>query len=80
MKITLYTGPHCELCELAEALLGQLNGSVDYEKVNVRESVELYHLYGARIPVIKKNIDIAQGLSVDLGWPFSLEQLRAFLT
>jgi glutaredoxin len=92
MKITLYTGPNCGLCELALTLIHELEGSVELEEVNVRDSVELYHLYGARIPVVKKHINEEQD-SLDksihspshvspneLGWPFSLIQLRAFLS
>jgi hypothetical protein len=79
MKITLYTGPQCELCDQAIALLEQIDCPFELEKVNIRDSVELYHLYGARIPVIKKNDDIEQAVDKDLGWPFTLEQLRAFI-
>ncbi|MFT6270058.1 MAG: hypothetical protein ACJAVV_002886 [Alphaproteobacteria bacterium] len=99
MNITLYTGPNCELCEQALGLIHELEGPIELEKVNVRDSVELYHLYGARIPVVKKNSDIEKGSldsssngssqsplyspshvsSNELGWPFSLLQLRAFL-
>jgi hypothetical protein len=79
MRITLYTGPHCELCDLAVKLIEQLGENVELEKVNIRESTELYHLYGARIPVIKKQSDIENSIDNDLGWPFSLAQLRAFI-
>jgi hypothetical protein len=79
MRITLYTGPQCELCEQALALILQIEEPVDLKKVSVRDTVELYHLYGARIPVIKKNSAIEQGSVADLGWPFTLTQLREFL-
>lgn len=91
MKITLYKGPQCELCDHAIAIIEQLDEPIELEKVNVRNSSELYHLYGARIPVIKKN-SASIGGSVsnasnnpphsstnELGWPFSLTQLKAFL-
>ena len=106
MKIILYTGPHCELCEHALDLINQLETPVSVEKINIRESTELYHLYGARIPVIRKVTNSTNGVtnskssvlsntSLDnatnnpasiesqvaheLGWPFSLIQLKAFL-
>lgn len=84
MKVILYTGPHCELCEHAIAIIEQLETPVHIEKVNIRDSVELYHLYGARIPVIKK-VDVVSAQNAnnipsnELGWPFSLTQLKAFL-
>ena len=79
MRITLYTGPHCALCDNAEALIEKLNVDVEVEKVNVRESVDLYHLYGARIPVVKRINTQLNTIGEDLGWPFTLEQLRAYL-
>jgi hypothetical protein len=91
MKIILYSGPDCELCDYAIATIKQLEGHIEIEKVNVRDSSELYHLYGARIPVIKKNNDaqVASACNAsnnsshssldELGWPFSLTQLKAFL-
>lgn len=79
MKLTLYTGPQCSLCEQAQDLIAQLDIPVELEKVNIRDSAELYHLYAMRIPVIKKNSDIAIGAKDDLGWPFSLAQLRDFV-
>lgn len=78
MKITFYTGPQCSLCDLAQNLIDQLNTSkFEVEKVNVRTSPELYHLYGARIPVLK--IDTPNGPK-ELGWPFNLEQLELFIS
>jgi hypothetical protein len=52
---------------------------IEVKQINVRESVDLYHLYGARIPVIKRNDKPVHTMSEDLGWPFTLEQLRAYL-
>jgi glutaredoxin len=79
MKITLYTGPNCSLCDNAIALINELNVDVDVEKINIRESVDLYHLYGARIPVIKRHDKPTNTMGEDLGWPFTLAQLRAYL-
>lgn len=79
MRITLYTGTQCTLCDNAVALIDELNLDVEVEKINVRESVDLYHLYGARIPVVKRIDTNLNTLGEDLGWPFTLEQLRAYL-
>lgn len=79
MRITLYTGPNCSLCENAIALIDELDVDVEVEKINVRESVDLYHLYGARIPVVKRIDTHLNTMGEDLGWPFTQEQLRAYL-
>jgi hypothetical protein len=42
--------------------------------MNIRESVDLYHLYGAKIPVLKKT-----DADDELDWPFTLESLVEFL-
>ncbi len=77
MKIIFYTGPQCGLCDLADELLAQLpQDNIDIEKVNIRQSSDLYHLYGARIPVLK--IETQNGPK-ELGWPFDLKQLESFL-
>jgi hypothetical protein len=74
MKLTLYTGPYCELCDRAIALVEQLeHPDLTLEAVNIRTSTDLYHLYAVRIPVLKKED------GAELGWPFDLQQLRAFV-
>lgn len=78
MKIIFYTGPQCGLCGLAEELIAQLpNYDLEVEKINIRQSPELYHLYGARIPVLK--IETQSGAK-ELGWPFDLYQLENFVS
>ena len=79
MKVVLYTGPHCSLCDKALALIDELKMDVELEKINIRDSADLYHLYGARIPVVKRNDMQTTQSNSDLGWPFTLEQLRAYL-
>lgn len=76
MNIILYTGPHCHLCDLAKSLLDQAAQSrqLRVNQINVRSDSELYHLYGARIPVLKRE-DNQQ----ELGWPFDTVQLEQFL-
>lgn len=95
VKIILYTGPHCSLCDLAVDIVQQFNElytntnnepafqpsppdiiseRVELEKINIRDSAELYHLYGARIPVLKR-----EKTDTELGWPFTLDDLIEFL-
>jgi hypothetical protein len=74
-ELILYTGPHCELCDHALEIYEQINPEHTHlKKVNIRSDTELYHLYGARIPVLKRN-DNQQ----ELGWPFDAAMLEQFL-
>ena len=76
MKLILYTGPNCCLCDDAVAIIASLpqSSAPVVEKVNIRDSAELYHLYALRIPVLK-----VEGSDDELGWPFTLEQLESFI-
>ncbi len=76
MKIYFYTGPQCSLCDLADIELARTSrfSSLTIEKVNIRNSTELYHLYGARIPVLKRDDN-----NKEIGWPFSAADLEEFL-
>lgn len=75
--LTLYSGPHCQLCDVAEQLIKStlLTAEQDMEKTDVSKNHELYHLYGAKIPVLKRH-DINQ----ELCWPFDQQQLIEFLS
>lgn len=76
MDLILYTGQGCCLCEQAEALIKQVDKSLDatLKKVDVRVSTDLYHLYGARIPVLYR-----EDIHSELPWPFDSFQLGEFL-
>ena len=85
MNLILYTGPNCCLCDNAYSVIEELNETLiksktdnnkylEVEKVNIRNSSKLYHLYAARIPVLK-----ICGTEKELGWPFDLQQLRNFV-
>ncbi|WP_159579029.1 glutaredoxin family protein [Alteromonas sp. KUL106] len=76
MKIYFYTGPECSLCDLADMEIARTSmyASLTIEKVNIRESTALYHLYGARIPVLKRDDN-----NQEIGWPFSTADLEEFL-
>jgi hypothetical protein len=81
VKVVLFTAPNCSLCDLAFDIVSQFNSDVlnersqiELQKMNIRESVDLYHLYGAKIPVLKKT-----DADDELDWPFTLESLVEFL-
>lgn len=74
----LYSGQHCHLCDLALELIQQVSPDISQQlkKVDVKTTHELYHQYGARIPVLK----IENGArSKELGWPFDQQRLQEFL-
>jgi hypothetical protein len=76
VQLILYTGQGCGLCEQAEALLKAANKELfsQLKRVDVRTDTQLYHLYGARIPVLYKGQD-----QTELPWPFDSLQLVEFL-
>ncbi|WP_299074357.1 glutaredoxin family protein [uncultured Paraglaciecola sp.] len=76
MGLILYTGQGCCLCEQAETLLMEVdkNAAATVHKVDVRSNTDLYHLYGARIPVLYR-----QDTQSELPWPFDSFQLGEFL-
>ncbi|MFT4807049.1 MAG: hypothetical protein ACI9LX_000365 [Paraglaciecola sp.] len=76
MVIILYTGQGCSLCDQAESLLEKVEKSAAsiVKKVDVRASSDLYHLYGARIPVLYR-----EDMQSELPWPFDSFQLGEFL-
>jgi hypothetical protein len=75
-KLILYTGQGCGLCDEAEALLEKVseNAASSLKKVDVRANSDLYHLYGARIPVLYR-----EDIQSELPWPFDSFQLGEFL-
>jgi hypothetical protein len=73
MKPRLYTTAGCHLCAEAEKMLAALLPVDAVERIDVAESDDLIARYGERIPVLEQD-------GRELGWPFSLLDLRAFLT
>lgn len=74
-KLVLYGTDACHLCELAEALLNQLDPSlIRVEKEDISLSDELMERYAIRIPVLRD-----PETDKELGWPFELEQLLDYL-
>ena len=75
-QLILYSGQHCCLCDDAKTLLQQ--GGFDLSGlsvVDVKSDPQLYHLYGARIPVLVK-----PQTQQELAWPFDLVRLTEFLS
>ncbi|MCF2947137.1 glutaredoxin family protein [Paraglaciecola aquimarina] len=76
MEIILYSGKDCCLCEQAFDMLENLTveASLHTTKVDVRSSTDLFHRYGARIPVLYR-----QDTQQELPWPFDMQQLKEFM-
>ena len=75
MKLTLFTGPQCHLCDLAVEVINSLDRpTLTVERVNIRDNTEYYQLYAVRIPVLRRE-DTQQ----ELGWPFDKQQLETFI-
>ncbi|SFR78614.1 Glutaredoxin-like domain [Marinobacter daqiaonensis] len=76
MQLTFFTTSHCELCDLAEALLVNtpLPHPVPVEAVDIASSAELVERYGTRIPVLRREDNGAE-----MGWPFTRDDLLDFL-
>jgi glutaredoxin len=81
VKVNFYTTAGCHLCEEALVLLQILKKlaedrgeSLQICNIDIAESEALMAEYGIRIPVIA-----ADASTGDIGWPFSLEELRHFL-
>jgi hypothetical protein len=71
-KLLLYGTSACHLCEEAESLLQSLD-DVTWHSIDVADNNELLARYGLRIPlVVRPNGD-------ELGWPFDLSTLIAFI-
>ncbi len=69
--MTLYSTAGCHLCEEAEAMLAQAGAA--WETVDIAADPALLDSYGVRIPVLRT----AGG--AELGWPFDVAAVRAFL-
>ena len=75
-KYTLLGTSACHLCEVAQEMLDALcraNPRIEYEKVDISASDELFERYGVRIPVLR------DFRGRELGWPFTAAQLQEFV-
>ena len=72
--LILYQRDDCKLCDEAIALLARV-GAPDFESAWIDDDAELEARYGERVPVLR---DAASGR--ELGWPFDVAALAAFLS
>lgn len=72
-EFILFGTEGCHLCEEAEEVLAQLG--MKAEKTDIMDDEDWQRRYGIRIPVL---LNPSSGR--ELGWPFSLEQLRQFVS
>ena len=75
MEVMLYTTLGCHLCEEAESqLLGLQSAGMDLtiRPVEIADDDQLTERYGIRIPVVQCG-------AREIGWPFTVDELRAFL-
>ena len=73
MRLRLFQRDDCPLCDEALAVLAAAR-TPDFESVWIDDDAALEARYGARVPVLR---DEARG--VELDWPFSADEVRAFL-
>ena len=77
-KVTLFTKLDCHLCLDAYRLLLEVAYDrpleIDVVDITHDHNVDFRALYAERIPVVK-----IPETEAELGWPFTLEELKAFL-
>jgi|TARA_R110000822_G_scaffold60287_9_gene150248 hypothetical protein len=73
--LTLYTGPHCHLCDQAKSIIYPIIQEMGWRlhEVNIADDESLKEIYGVRIPVI------ANSMGEEKGWPFSAGQVKRLL-
>ena len=69
----LYSTSHCHLCELAQALLTELNIET-VTIVEIADNDQLLLEYGTSIPVLKR-----EDTNAELDWPFNSADIALFL-
>lgn len=60
MHVTLYTRPHCSLCEEAKLMLQlvQEDASLTWDEVNIEADDEIHEKYMLMIPVVERNGEV----------------------
>lgn len=73
--LTLYSGPHCHLCDQAKSLLYPVLQEAGWQlrEVSIADNEDLQNLYGVRIPVV------VTPDGREKGWPFTVGQIRRLL-
>ena len=79
IKLNFYTTEGCHLCEDAQRMLETLaeTGLCEWLSVEIARDDQLSECYGIRIPVIGKTA--TKVVPDELGWPFTLKELREWL-
>jgi hypothetical protein len=74
--LTLYTGPHCHLCDQAKSIIYPIlqESGWSLQEVNIADDESLKKIYGVRIPVI------ANSVGEEKGWPFSSGQVKRLMS
>ncbi len=75
LRLILYTGDGCHLCEQAKSLLYPLLTAKGWQltEVNIQDNDSLKERYGVRIPVVA----LPDGR--EKGWPFTAAQIARML-
>ena len=73
-KFCLISGENCDLCVVAENLIAQTAPDLELGLVDVRADHDLYHLYGAQIPVL-----LNTQTHTALYWPFTATSISEFI-
>ena len=74
MRLLLFQRDDCHLCDLALEVLAQARVP-EFESVFIDGDEPLEALYGERVPVLRE-----QDADRELGWPFDVAGLRAWLS
>jgi len=73
MRYVLYQRDDCPLCDAALAMLAQAR-LPEFASVWIDGDAALEALYGTRVPVLRDS-----DRNRELGWPFDVAAVRAFL-
>ena len=77
--LIFYTKPDCHLCEEAYQIVLRLIDDISFQietvDISLPHNAKAATTYGERIPVL-----VRPDLTAELNWPFSEDDLRAYLT
>lgn len=73
-KFCLISGHDCSLCTIAEELISATVPRLEMGIIDVRSDHDLYHLYGAQIPVLLNTRS-----NIALYWPFTATSISEFI-
>ncbi len=71
--LTLFHTDGCHLCEQAWALVEQAGLAADARQCDIMDDEQWLATYRVRIPVLRDEV------GRELGWPFTLAELQAWL-